>query len=126
MTLKGEAGGRGWGMAANGDEPAALEDPQRCLYRSFCQSGAVSHHLQARDGGAAAAGGLSPNLEIKDESGRAAIVADEVGHECIDHVCVERDAVSGGHIAVDAIASAATQKPPSTFSRTSGQGRFWT
>jgi len=79
--------------ALRGDELAAIEALQRRLHRAFGEAGRVGNHPQARAEGLtpATAGGLAEEIEVNKKRGRMLIMADEVAHEDIDDIGIDRE-----------------------------------
>src|SRR5215208_634989 len=83
--------------ALHGHEAAALEAGDGVLHGALREAGPLGDGAQARLGPAARVGGVAPEIQVDEEGRRAAVVADEVGEQDVDHVCVELEAGRGWH-----------------------------
>jgi hypothetical protein len=86
-------GGYGGAMRARGFHQLAILQLRDCaLHRAFGKTGFVSEHTQAGlDRTPALPGGTAGKIKVNEEGGRLLIVSDNVTHEDIENVIVDRD-----------------------------------
>ena len=79
---------------------APLEVLEGGLYAALREAGSVGHQAQARHGRARAAARLAPEVQVDQERGRSPIVTDQVGHERIENIAIDADAIRGAHLVI--------------------------
>ena len=92
-------GGRS--ATACSDEGATLQVLQRGLDAALGEPGRVGDHAQAEHDAARTTACFPPQVKVDQEGCGPAIVSDQIGHERIENVAIDGDAVCRSHLDTD-------------------------
>ena len=71
---------------------AILQSGDGALHRTFGQAGFIRQYAEARfDRSPMLAGGASQKIKINEEGGRLLIVPDDIAHEHVENVIIDRN-----------------------------------